>query len=210
MASFLQQIGLGYGTDKSRNAHKGITFLEKYEKYFSGRIGEKLNILEMGVLNGGSVKTWKDYFLFSNIIGIDIDPRCKQFESDRLEIFIGSQDSIEIRDKIKNKYNSLDIILDDGAHINELMFNSFDLYWPLLNNNGIYIIEDYSLGWGDMTEHAKNWPGMSYNDPKVELNNTKISLDEFILRNIKELYNENGSIYDIHFSHGSIIFTKKV
>ena len=42
MNSLLQQIGLKFGTDKSRNTFKGITYLEKYEKYIGKRSGEKL------------------------------------------------------------------------------------------------------------------------------------------------------------------------
>ena len=54
---------------------------------------------------------------------------------------------------------------------------------------------------------------MKYNDSTVELNNSKISMDKFILDKIKDGQRQNKDeytdIYSIDFSYGSIIFTKK-
>jgi len=48
---------------------------------------------------------WKNYFGENcKIYGIDIDPRCKEFEEENIEIFIGSQSDRkflrEVREKI--------------------------------------------------------------------------------------------------------------
>ena len=211
MKSQLQEIGMHYGTDKSRNNHKGITYLEKYDKYIAKRAGQKLNLLEFGILNGQSLLTWHDYLIFSNIIGVDIDPRCASFIKDRIDVYIGSQDSIDICNKIKNKYGTVDIIIDDAAHINELILKSFELYWPLLGNNGIYIIEDLPICWGDMSEYSKSWPGMEYNRSDLQLDNVQIDIDKFIIDKIKDIqHNPNTDIYSIDFTLGSMIFTKKI
>ena len=49
------------------------------------------------------------------IYGLDIDPRCKSLEEDRIKIFIGSQtDKVFLNDlKLRIK---LDILIDDGGH----------------------------------------------------------------------------------------------
>ncbi len=39
-------------------------------------------------------------------------------------------------------YDSFDIIIDDGSHMNRDVIKSFELLFPLLNDNGIYIVED--------------------------------------------------------------------
>ena len=41
-----------------------------------------------------------------------------------------------------NYFISFDIILDDGSHSNKDVINSFELLFPLLNDNGLYIVED--------------------------------------------------------------------
>ena len=44
--------------------------------------------MEIGVFNGGSLKIWKNYFgPDSRIIGIDINPECKRFTDEGIEIF---------------------------------------------------------------------------------------------------------------------------
>ena len=49
-------------------------------------------LLEVGVSRGGSLQMWSDYFGEKiKIFGIDIDPRCKEFENENTKIFIGSQ-----------------------------------------------------------------------------------------------------------------------
>jgi len=208
----LQEIGLKYGTDKSRNGHKGITYLQLYDNYLFYRRNQPLNLLEIGVLTGASVKTWKEYLPTSQIVGIDIDPRCRQYKEDRIDIYIGSQDSEDIRNQIKNRYGAFDFIIDDGSHVNTLTLKSFELYFPLLRNNGVYVIEDVPGCWTDLGKYdvRNTWPGMRYNDANLDLNNEKHTIDNFILDQIKHLMiDEVIDVYSISFFKGSMIFTKK-
>lgn len=208
----LQEIGELYGTDKSRNGHKGITYLQLYDKYLFYRTHHPLNIFEIGVLNGASVKTWKDYLPNSNIIGLDIDPRCKEFQSERIEIITGSQDDPKIRDYIKAKYGGLDFILDDGSHVNVLTIKTFELYWPILRKNGVYIIEDVPACWTDLGKFnvMETWPGMKYNNPGLDVNNEKNNLNEFIIDKIQHLMIDSDvDTYSISFYKGSMIFEKR-
>ena len=63
-----------------------------YEKLFDKYRDKKITFVEIGVLSGGSLKMWKKYFgEGSRIIGIDLNPKAKNFENDEIEIFIGSQ-----------------------------------------------------------------------------------------------------------------------
>ena len=43
-----------------------------YNKFFSKIKNKKLNILEIGVADGSSLKAWSEYFKNSKIIGVDI------------------------------------------------------------------------------------------------------------------------------------------
>ncbi|SVE63770.1 uncharacterized protein METZ01_LOCUS516624, partial [marine metagenome] len=72
---------------------KWVHYFDIYERHFRRFVNKQPTILEIGVWNGGSLKMWQDYFGNGvQIIGIDINPECKQFEQGNIEIFIGSQD----------------------------------------------------------------------------------------------------------------------
>jgi len=145
--STLNKIAQSYGTDKSSDIHNYCT---KYEKYLPFNRYDNLNILEIGVLNGKSLKTWKEYFYRSNILGIDITPECKQYEEERIKVEIGSQADNEFLIKIRNQYGPFDLILDDGSHINSHVVYSFQYLWTSLKSGGVYIIEDCgSAYWED-------------------------------------------------------------
>lgn len=78
------------------------------------------------------------------ILGIDINTYCKKYENIEKNIFveIGNATDINFINFINTKYGPFDIILDDGSHINKDVINSFEIIFPLLNNNGLYIVED--------------------------------------------------------------------
>ena len=69
-------------------------YAEIYKSYFDKIKNDKLNILEIGVANGTSIKVWSDYFKNSNIIGVDIkkiDTVEKKLNRKNIKIFQGSQ-----------------------------------------------------------------------------------------------------------------------
>jgi hypothetical protein len=137
--STLNQIGLKYGTDKASEVHD---YLKKYEKYLPYKREDKLNILEIGVLNGESLTTWKEYFYNSTIIGIDINPDCKKYQEDRVIVETGDQTDKFFLDGLIKKYGPFDFILDDGSHINNHVLTSFELLFKSVKSGGQYIIED--------------------------------------------------------------------
>lgn len=57
-------------------------------------------------------------------------------------IEIGDATDSNFIEQISKKYGSFDIILDDGSHTNKDVIKSFELLFPLLNDNGLYIVED--------------------------------------------------------------------
>ena len=86
--STLDQLAIKYGTDKSSLIHN---YCVKYQKYLPFNQEDPIKLLEIGVLDGNSLLTWGEYFPNSSIIGIDINPGCKQYEKDNIIIEIGSQ-----------------------------------------------------------------------------------------------------------------------
>ncbi len=139
----LSVLAMKHGTDKMTHGYIPI-----YEKQFSPLRLKKMNILEIGVggyedpISGGeSLRMWKEYFPNSIIYGIDIYDK-RLHEEERIRIFKGSQiDSIFLRNVVQ-RMGSLDIVIDDGSHVNEHVIHSFRTLFPMLAEKGIYIIED--------------------------------------------------------------------
>ncbi len=106
-----------------------------------------LNILEIGVRQGDSIKIWDESPLFDKIVGIDIDPIEKDVVrfnfSDKVTLEQGMDGyDPEVAKYISNKHSKFDIILDDGDHMWESQIKFFELYYNLLAPGGVIMCED--------------------------------------------------------------------
>ncbi len=137
--------------NNNRVIHKWTHYFPIYESHFSVFINKSVLIIEIGCGNGGSLQMWKRYFgPYAKIVGIDINPDCKAYEEDQIEIRIGDQNSPEFLQSILNEFGSPDIVLDDGSHIMEHITTSFNTLYPQLTKNGVYLVEDlHTAYWGE-------------------------------------------------------------
>jgi len=127
----------GFYTDK------WLHYFDIYTENFSKYKNKKTTILEIGILNGGSLKMWKNFFSTdSTIAGIDIIQKCKKYEKDNIKIFIGDQTDTNFLDSVIKEIGTPDIIIDDGGHTCNQQITSFDYLFQHLNNQGIYLVED--------------------------------------------------------------------
>ena len=122
---------------------KWVHYFNIYKENFSRYKNKKITILEIGVLNGGSLKMWQNYFSpDSTIAGIDIISKCKKYEKDNIKIYIGDQTDINFLGSVIKEIGTPDIIIDDGGHTCNQQITSFDYLFQHLNNQGIYLVED--------------------------------------------------------------------
>lgn len=138
----MEQIFNKYNTDKNSYFHN---YTRQYEPLLKDYRDKNIKYLEIGVYKGDSIKAMREYLSNSQcILGLDINDTCKEYEDKNNNIFveIGDATKKEFITFINEKYGTFDIILDDGSHINRDIIKSFELLFPLLNDNGIYIIED--------------------------------------------------------------------
>jgi len=149
----LDDIAIKYGTDKSSLIHN---YCVKYEKYLPFKREDSIKLLEIGVLKGGSLSTWSEYFPNSTIIGVDINPSCKQYEKDNIKIEIGSQVDKDFLKTVIETYGPFDMILDDGSHLQSHMIKSFEILFPHVKQQGVYIVEDTCCSYCDEYEGGLN------------------------------------------------------
>lgn len=165
-----------YFAQTDRIANKWHHYLEVYDRHLSSYRNKPVNILELGVFQGGSLQVWRRYLGQKAILhGIDIDERCALIDDPDLKIHIGSQTDTDLLGRIANEMGAIDVIIDDASHISEHQIASFEFLYPLLAPNGIYIVEDV---------HCSYWPdtGGGLRAPRAFMEYAKGLLDRLHAR----------------------------
>jgi tRNA G46 methylase TrmB len=126
----LSKLAKLYGTDKYEHGYTEI-----YQQYFKNIKHKKLRILEIGIgggentkYGGNSLKMWAKYFPKSDIFGIDLYDK-SLIDYRRIKTFQGSQSD----ENFLAQFQNLDIIIDDGSHMNSDVIQSFEILFSKLN-----------------------------------------------------------------------------
>lgn len=132
-----------FASNQRGKVNKWHHYIPIYERYFGPHRGRAIRFLEIGVAKGGSLQMWRDYFgNHATIFGIDIDQTCERFNGVAGQVRIGSQDDPAFLRSVVSEMGGVDIVLDDGSHQMAHIRNTLTHLFPLLNENGIYMIED--------------------------------------------------------------------
>lgn len=128
---------------RCRRVHKWTHYFGIYERYLGEYRRTAFKMLEIGVSGGGSLDMWREYFgPEATIYGVDINPECARLDTPHTPVRVGSQANPEFLRKVVEEMGGLDIALDDGSHRASHQRKSFEVLFPLLNDGGLYIIED--------------------------------------------------------------------
>jgi len=102
----------------------------------------------MGVngMPGASLRAWRETKKFSVVNGADIDRDCL-FREEKISTYFVDQldvaELVKLREQVKpTKPKRLNLIVDDGLHTYVANKNTFETLFPILDNNGYYVIED--------------------------------------------------------------------
>jgi len=115
-----------------------------------GNIPLMSNIVGNSYKPGASQRMWRDYFPNAQIIGCDIVKSVLFNDEERIHTFFADQSlKSSLKNLMRNVHSiseNVDIIIDDGSHIEQHQRTSFRLLWDYVRpNGGIYIIEDISM-----------------------------------------------------------------
>jgi hypothetical protein len=172
MSEKISQIENYFYNNKKNLIHKWDHYFEIYDRHFKKYKGKDVVLLEVGVSKGGSLQMWSDYFgEGSKFYGIDVDPRCKEFENENTKIFIGSQSDRKFLGYVKDNIPPVDILIDDGGHYMNQQIILFEELFGYVKKNGVYFCEDtHSSYWlvfgggykrrGTFIEYSKNFIDM--------------------------------------------------
>ncbi len=159
-------------TNEGRRIHKWTHYFPIYERHFSRFVNRTTTFVEIGVSKGGSLQLWKRYLgPFAQIVGIDIDPSCKVLEEDQISIRIGDQSNPRFLQQVIDEFGCPDVVLDDGSHKMNHIVASFEFLYPLMEKNGVYLVEDL---------HTAYWAefGGGLHEPNSFIERCKTFIDE--------------------------------
>jgi hypothetical protein len=181
-----------------------------YDKYLNNYVNKQIRYLEIGVYKCESLYAMREYFANAEVIvGIDKNPYSIIFEQIQNNIFIeiGKQNNELFLNKVNDKYGKFDVIIDNGIYELDDILVSFNTLFPLLNDKGVYIIEntvnirDYLYFFHNLVRH-KNKISNDYDDNNLIVDPDKINMKT---NNILEY-----SLGDIIFTNSAIIIYKDI
>jgi hypothetical protein len=150
----LQNLGIKTNTDKAQ-----FGYLDIYENYLDKFLSnERLNLLEIGILGGSSLKMWREYFPKATILGADIESGGKNIRGETVDSAFFTTDSnskFYLCDQSKKEQletmcesilqdtgKKIDIFIDDGSHFQPDMMLTLGTIFPYMEKGGVFIIED--------------------------------------------------------------------
>jgi hypothetical protein len=140
-----------FRANEGRLIHKWMHYFEVYHRHFERFRDRPVVVLEFGVNQGGSLEMWRDYFgPDAKIYGVDIDPRCQQFEDDNTRIMIGDQADREfLREVVAEIGAPIDVVIEDGGHRMRQQKMTFRHIYPHMSDDGCFLTEDtHTSYWG--------------------------------------------------------------
>ncbi len=169
----LDILALEFGTDKSSLHHN---YTKYYSMFFNKYRYDAINLLEIGIWTGDSLRMWERFFGIGKIFGIDIENK-SQYNTERTKTFVVDQSSQEQLVDIINKIPALDIVIDDGSHRSPHQILSFVTIFPHIKPGAMYIVEDCLTSYNitfckpnemSFLDYVKSLSGAVQMDGKIE------------------------------------------
>ena len=120
----------------------GHTYGDSYQEIFNNyEKNSEINLMEIGVQRGGSLKAWRDFFPKANIYGVDIiDVILPEYRMDDVTYIFKDIKDPSVTEQLKDI--KFDIIIDDGSHQFPDVLAVWNTYVPQLNKGGVLVVED--------------------------------------------------------------------
>jgi hypothetical protein len=131
------------GHEEGPGLWKWRHYFDIYDRHFQKFVGKELHLLEVGILAGGSIGLWQDYFGEGlQFYGVDIEPGCRAHEAPGVHVLIGDQGDPAFWNRALSQLPPLDIVIDDGGHQPAQQIATLEATLPHLNPGGVYLCED--------------------------------------------------------------------
>ena len=163
---------------------KCITYFQAYEELLSKYVGKEIIFVEIGVLHGGSLFMWKEYFgPKARIIGVDLNPSVKQLEKQGFEIYIGSQSDKKFWDSFYSTVGKIDVLIDDGGHDNDQQIITLHESIPNINNGGTILVEDTHASYMKKHGNPSKYSFINYSKHLIDVVNSRFPATQISKKN---------------------------
>jgi SAM-dependent methyltransferase len=117
------------------------TYIDEYQRLLEP-YRHNSNFLEIGLYMGESLLMWEEYFINSNVFGVDVSSKflTELIKDGGHKIIINDATKVEILDNFTNI--DFDVIIDDGSHFLNDQIITFNIFKNKIRPGGIFIIED--------------------------------------------------------------------
>ncbi len=204
---------------------KWTLYLHEYQRLFSEYRNSTIRLLEIGVQNGGSLEAWAKYFSNAeHLVGCDINPLCKNisFADKRIKVIVCDANSVECKRQIIKESPTFTIIIDDGSHESGDIITTFGRYFSILEDGGVYIVEDlHASYWNDFNGGLHNpYSSISFFKKLLDIinyehwrsSNTRIDILKEFTREYGQLFVDEdlAAIHSIEFVNSLCIIRKQL
>jgi hypothetical protein len=205
----LTELAQEFGSDKW-GLHR---YTPHYERHFAHLRDREMLVIELGIggyarerQGGASLRMWKWFFPRARVVGVDIED--KSFvDEPRITSVQGSQTDRRLMRRIVKRFGTPTIVIDDGSHLPPHVIKSFQILFPMLEDGGLYVIEDVQ------TSYWPAWKGsLDLDDPSTSMAMVKRLLDglnhEEFLDEAYEASYTDLHVVAVHCYHNLVILEK--
>jgi demethylmacrocin O-methyltransferase len=205
----LDELAREFGTDKC-GLHR---YTPHYTEHLQQWRRDEFTLFEIGIggysragRGGASLRMWKAFFPRANVVGLDTED--KSFvDEERIRSYRGTQIDAELLRRIVGDAGSVRVVIDDGSHRPAHIRETFRILFPLLENNGIYVIEDvqtsYWPRWGGSTDRHSTTTTMALVKDLLD----GLNYEEFLEEDYTPTYSDLH-VVGVHVYH-NLVFIQK-
>lgn len=205
----LTDLAIEFKTDKW-GSHR---YTPHYQTHLGRWRNERFTLLEIGIggyaregAGGASLRMWKQFFPNAQIVGLDIED--KSFvDEDRIRSYRGSQTDEALLRRIVEDHGSIRVVIDDGSHRPAHIRETFRILFPLIEPEGIYVIEDtqtsYWPEWGGSEDRHDRTTSMALIKDLVD----GLNYEEFVDESYQPTYSDMH-VTEVHAYH-NLAFMQK-
>jgi cephalosporin hydroxylase len=198
----LRQLHELHRTERDAEWHTrfGVHLCDRYDKLLSPRRDQVRKVLEIGVRWGAGARMWRDYFPDAQIWGLDIDPRSKCAEAERIHVVIGDQGNREALQRLATQAPPFDLVIDDGSHHVTDIRTTFWAVFPFMAPGGLYIVEDLWYS------YYPEWEPKFQQHPAGRPDRREF--DAFVQRHVWQMDHGRGQVASLHFWPSVLVVEK--
>jgi len=184
-----------------KNSTKWKKYFKVYDDIFKKYQSKKITFVEVGILDGGSLELWKNFFhKDSRIIGVDFNPECKKLNIEGVEIVIGDQSDENFWDNFFKNIGKIDILLDDGGHTNLQQITTTIKSIKNINDDGMLVIEDTHTSYQSEFNNPSSYSFINFSKKLIDdLNYKHPNMPKF-------RFSLNDFIYSIQYFESLVVF----